>query len=70
MRHRLLNGCADAVQIVRQMVGVHGSLHRHHAAANVHIDRSRNDRAARGGTTLPTVAPMPQCASGIAATHL
>ena len=58
-----------AVQIVRQIVGVQRRPHRHHAAADVHADRRRNDRAAVG-ITLPTVAPMPQCTSGIAATHL
>src|SRR6266446_9381869 len=46
MRHCLLNRRADAVQIVREMVGVQRSLHRHHAAANIHADRGRNDRTA------------------------
>src|SRR5580700_4409743 len=46
VRHRFLNRRADAVQIVRQMVRVQRSLHGHHAAANVHTDRRRNDRTA------------------------
>ncbi len=69
VRHRLLNCRANAMQIVRQMAGVQRGLHGHHAATNIHTDCRGNDRAT-GRITLPTVAPMPQCTSGMAATHL
>src|SRR5439155_574354 len=38
MRHRLLNRRANAVQVVRQIIGVKISLQCHHAATNVHAD--------------------------------
>ena len=42
------------------MIGVQRSLHGHHAAANVHADRRRNDRPARRNHTANgcTHAPM------------
>ena len=45
--HCLLNCRAKAVQIFEPMVRMQRSLHGHHAAANIHANRSRND-CARG----------------------
>src|SRR2546430_2434829 len=46
--HGFFNGGADALQIVRKIARIQVGLDGHHAAADVHADRSGNDRALGG----------------------
>ena len=70
VRHRRLDRRAQraAAMSGRSLAAERWCCDRHHAAADVDADRRRDDRAARSAMTLPTVAPMPQCTSGITAT--
>ena len=47
MRHRFFDGRANRVQIVGEIARVQVRLHCHHAAADIHSHRCRNDRALR-----------------------
>src|SRR5580700_6521578 len=44
MRHSLLDGFASALQILGEIARVEIRLYGHHAATDVHTDRSRDDR--------------------------
>jgi hypothetical protein len=69
VRNRFFYCFADFFQILWQIRSVQIGLCSHHPAADVHTDRGRDDCAVVG-ITLPTVAPIPQCTYGMAASHL
>ncbi len=48
MRHGVLDGIAQAMQVVRQVAGVQRRARGDHAAADIHTHRSGNDCANRG----------------------
>ena len=45
VRHRSLNRSANSLQVIRKIAGIQTGLDRHHAAADVHANGGRNDRA-------------------------